>query len=152
MRSRCAPSVGIPDLQTGEDVNTPRTAVVDVTAPGGDARFRSAGAVATPADAVLSTTYNTRTGANGWGYKQGTSMSSPHAAGVAALALSAHPNLQPGALAAFLQQTAVSLPCPDGVYNPVPLLGSRYDATCTGGAHNGFYGAGEVSAYHVVMK
>lgn len=124
--------------------------VVDVAAPGGDSRFRSQGAVSNPADAVLSTTYNPVTGTNGWGYKQGTSMASPHAAGVAALALSVNPTLQPGALAAYLERTAERLPCPAGVYNPTPALGSTYEATCRGGARNGFYGAGEVNAYNVV--
>ncbi|HEX6056730.1 MAG TPA: S8 family serine peptidase [Intrasporangium sp.] len=66
--------------------------VVEVAAPGGDSRFRSQGAVSNAADAILSTTLNTATKTNGWGYKQGTSMEGPHAAGVAALALSANPS------------------------------------------------------------
>jgi subtilisin family serine protease len=123
--------------------------VVDVTAPGGDARFRTQGARSTPADAILSTTFNTSTRTNGWGYKQGTSMSGPHAAGVAALALSAHPGLRPAELAALLERTADPLRCPDGVYNPVPLL-SGYEATCSGGMRTSFYGAGNVNAYDVV--
>jgi subtilisin family serine protease len=123
--------------------------VVDVTAPGGDTRFRNGGTPSTLADAVLSTTFNTVTRTNGWGYKQGTSMAGPHAAGVAALALSAHPGLTPAALASYLERTAVPLPCPDGVYNPVPKL-VGYEATCTGGNRNGFYGAGEVNAFNAV--
>ncbi|MEV0563641.1 S8 family serine peptidase [Dactylosporangium sp. NPDC050588] len=123
--------------------------VVDVTAPGGDTRFRTGGSPSTITDGVLSTTFNTVTKTNGWGYKQGTSMAGPHAAGVAALALSAHPNLTPGALASFLERTSVSLPCPSGVYNPVPKL-VGYEATCSGGNRNGFYGAGEINAYNVV--
>ena len=59
-------------------------------------------------------------------------MASPHAAGVAALALSAHPNLQPASLAAFLERTSEALPCPPGVYNPRPGL-NQYLAECTGG-------------------
>ncbi|MFB9543052.1 S8 family peptidase [Micromonospora sagamiensis] len=124
--------------------------VVDVTAPGGDTRFRTQGARSTTSDAILSTTFNVVTRTNGWGYKQGTSMSSPHAAGVAALAASAHPGMNPGQLAAFLESTATPLSCPAGVYNPVPLLGSDYDATCSGGARNGFYGAGMVDAHAAV--
>ncbi|MGI5184262.1 S8 family peptidase [Dactylosporangium sp. CA-152071] len=123
--------------------------VVDVTAPGGDTRFRTGGSPSTITDGVLSTTFNTVTKTNGWGYKQGTSMAGPHAAGVAALALSAHPNLTPGALASFMERTAVSMPCPSGVYNPVPKL-VGYEATCSGGNRNGFYGAGEINAYNVV--
>jgi subtilisin family serine protease len=124
--------------------------VVEVTAPGGDTRFRTQGARSTITDAILSTTFNVTTRTNGWGYKQGTSMSGPHATGVAALAASAHPGMNPGQLASFLQRTADPVACPAGVYNPVPLLGSVYDATCTGGAVNGFYGAGMVNAYEAV--
>jgi subtilisin family serine protease len=124
--------------------------VVDVTAPGGDTRFRTEGARSTTTDAILSTTFNVVTRTNGWGYKQGTSMSGPHATGVAALAASAHPGMNPGQLAAFLEQTANPQSCPAGVYNPVPLLGSIYDATCSGGARNGFYGAGMVDAHAAV--
>ncbi|WP_205859467.1 S8 family peptidase [Phycicoccus flavus] len=127
--------------------------VVDVAAPGGDSRVRSAGATSRSADAILSTTFNTRTRTNGYGYKQGTSMAGPHAAGVAALAVSAHPNLKTGALASMLERTATPLECPDGVFNAVPNHPAgphAYDATCTGGQRNGFYGAGEVNAYNVV--
>ena len=122
--------------------------VVDVAAPGGDSRQPNP-SVSTPANTILSTTFNTVTRTNGWGYKQGTSMASPHAAGVAALALSAHPGLQPGALAALVEGTAVPLPCPAGVYNPRPGF-DQYLAECTGGARTSFYGAGEVNAYNAV--
>ncbi|WDQ01635.1 S8 family serine peptidase [Micromonospora chalcea] len=127
--------------------------VIDVTAPGGDTRFRTQGARSTSTDGILSTTFNTATRTNGWGYKQGTSMSGPHAAGVAALALSAHPGMTPGQLSSFLERTAVAKSCPAGVYNPVPLIPAgpnAYDATCSGGKRNGFYGAGVVDAYNAV--
>ncbi|MFJ1540443.1 S8 family peptidase [Micromonospora chalcea] len=127
--------------------------VIDVTAPGGDTRFRTQGARSTSTDGILSTTFNTATRTNGWGYKQGTSMSGPHAAGVAALALSAHPGMTPGQLSSFLERTAVAKSCPSGVYNPVPLIPAgpnAYDATCSGGKRNGFYGAGVVDAYNAV--
>jgi subtilisin family serine protease len=122
--------------------------VVDVSAPGGDTRQPNP-AVSTIANAVLSATFNVNSKVNGWGYKQGTSMASPHAAGVAALALSQNPGLSPGALAAFLERTSESLPCPEGVYNPRPGL-NQFLAECTGGSRNGFYGAGEVNAYNAV--
>jgi subtilisin family serine protease len=127
--------------------------VIDVTAPGGDTRFRTQGVKSTLTDGILSTTFNTATRTNGWGYKQGTSMSGPHATGVAALALSAHPGMTPGQLASFLERTSVAQSCPEGVYNPVPLSPAgptAYNATCSGGARNGFYGAGIVDAYNVV--
>lgn len=123
--------------------------VVDVAAPGGDSRWRNY-LVSTPADMILSTTFNTAAKTNGWGYKQGNSMASPHVAGVAALALSAHPGMKPGQLASFLERTSTPLTCPDGVYDPRPNL-PVYQATCSGGARNGFYGAGNVNALNVVQ-
>jgi subtilisin family serine protease len=122
--------------------------VVELAAPGGDTRQPNP-AVSTIANAVLSSTFNTTTKVNGWGYMQGTSMASPHVAGVAALALSAHPYLQPGSLVSFLERTADALPCPEGVYNPRPGL-DQYLAQCTGGDRNSFYGAGEVNAFNAV--
>ena len=115
--------------------------VVDVTAPGGDTRFRTGGAASTITDAVLSTV------PGGWGWSQGTSMAGPHAAGVAALALSAHPDMEVGQLASFLERTATPLEYPEGVYEPRP----GYPATCTGGERNGFYGAGNVNALNAVQ-
>jgi len=122
--------------------------VVDVAAPGGDTRQPNP-AVSTTANAILSTTINTVTRVNGWGYLQGTSMASPHTAGVAALALSAHPGLTPGALASLLERTSVSLPCPPGIYDPRPGL-DQFKAECRGGSRNSFYGAGEVNAFNAV--
>lgn len=116
--------------------------VVDVTAPGGDTRFRTGGVSSTITDAVLSTIPG-----GGYGYSQGTSMAGPHAAGVAALAVSAHPGMNPGQLGAFLERTATSLECPEGVYEPRP----GWPATCTGGERNGFYGAGNVNALNAVQ-
>jgi subtilisin family serine protease len=121
--------------------------VVDVAAPGGDTRQPNP-AVSTTANAVLSTVINLTTKAPGYGYMQGTSMAGPHAVGVAALALSVRPNLTPGALAALLERTADELPCPEGVYDPRP--GQPFQAVCSGGNRNGFYGAGEVNALSAV--
>jgi subtilisin family serine protease len=122
--------------------------VVDVSAPGGDTRQPNP-AVSTISHAVLSTVVSLPSHVNGWGYLQGTSMASPHAAGVAALALSQHPGLSPGALASMLERTSDALPCPAGLYDPRPGL-PQYQATCTGGTRNGFYGAGEVNAFNAV--
>ena len=97
--------------------------VIDVAAPGGDTRQPNPN-VSTIQNAILSTVINVNTKVNGYGYSQGTSMASPHVAGVAALALSMHPGMTPGALAAFLERTAESLPCPPGIYNPIPFAPS----------------------------
>jgi subtilisin family serine protease len=122
--------------------------VVDVAAPGGDTRQPDP-TVSTITHAVFSTVINLTTHVNGWGYMQGTSMASPHVAGVAALALSQHPGMSPGALASLLERTSDALPCPEGVYNPRPTM-PQYQATCSGGTRNGFYGAGEVNALNAV--
>ena len=118
--------------------------VVDVAAPGGDTRWRNRGGLVTITDAVLSTVPG-----GGYGYSQGTSMAGPHAAGVAALALSAHPGLKPGALASLLERTASRCRAPRACTSRVRPC--RYQATCTGGERNGFYGAGNVNAFNAVQ-
>jgi len=85
----------------------------------------------------------------GYGFLQGTSMASPHVAGVAALIRSLHPNMSPAAVTAQLERTADATACPaGGTYTPP---GSTVTMTCFGGtANNGFYGHGEVNAYRAV--
>jgi subtilisin family serine protease len=79
-----------------------------------------------------------------WAWVQGTSMASPHAAGVAALILSAHPNLAPGAVIARLGTTAMPMECPE-VQDVAPP--DFPEKTCTGGGtHTTFYGSGLVDA------
>jgi serine protease len=76
-------------------------AVVDVAAPGGDS-----------AGAILST-WNAGTTApasDNYGYMMGTSMATPHVAGVAALMLAKNPNLTPDEVEARLKSTARAFP------------------------------------------
>ena len=115
--------------------------VADVTAPGGDRRFQ-----VTPA-AVNGFVLSTVPG--GYGYAQGTSMASPHAAGVAALAISAHGKMSPGAVGAIVENTADAMDCPPNPFNPGPPF--NFLAICEGGpGYNGFYGHGQVNALAAV--
>ncbi|QNS07002.1 S8 family peptidase [Streptomyces xanthii] len=83
-----------------------------------------------------------------YGWLQGTSMASPHAAGVAALLKSAHPKASPAQLQAMMKAQADEQACPadyDGNGDGV------VDAWCKGSvADNGFYGSGIVNALKAV--
>jgi len=86
-----------------------------------------------------------------WVYLQGTSMASPHAAGVAALIASRFGPLSPGRLAAMLNQTADPQECPPNPYDPTG--DGAFEAHCTGGAgYNSFYGHGLVDALNAVTR
>ncbi|HET9258806.1 MAG TPA: S8 family serine peptidase [Acidimicrobiia bacterium] len=75
-----------------------------------------------------------------YGFLNGTSMASPHAAGVAALIVEKHPTWGPSAVAAALQRTATQLSCP-----PEQLDGDP--RTCSGnGGRTSFFGHGVVNA------
>ena len=90
--------------------------------------------VAAPGRVILSTV----TG-GGYGLKSGTSMASPHVAGVVALLKSAHPELSGTALTDLLYAQADDVPCPTGT------------TTCTGPAQdNGYFGEGLVDALEAV--
>ncbi|OGO26504.1 MAG: hypothetical protein A2Y54_03480 [Chloroflexi bacterium RBG_16_51_16] len=117
--------------------------VAQVTAPGGDARFQIPPASLGGNGRVLSTF------PGGYAYAQGTSMASPHAAGVAALILSQSPRLPQGGAQAALTRTADPLDCPPNPYNPGPPF--LWPATCVGGGgYNGFFGHGQVNALSAV--
>ena len=94
---------------------------------------------------------------------QGTSMASPHAAGVAALAVSRHGvvdsdpsrgfTLSPDTVKSLLQSTATDHACPEGVVD-YTIVGrsAEFNATCNGTPEfNSFYGAGIVNALGVVQ-
>ena len=77
---------------------------------------------------------------------QGTSMASPHAAGVAALIRSAHPNMPAGAVQAILQNTAMAKDCPTPDEMD-PFTGLVGEQICRGGnGSTNFYGKGLVDA------
>ncbi|MGG5259172.1 S8 family serine peptidase [Phycicoccus avicenniae] len=96
-------------------------------------------------------------------YLQGTSMASPHAAGVAALAVSAHGRSQrhgefglaPDTVRRILMGTATDHACPAGGVQSYEDVGrsAEYTATCNGTTEfNSFYGAGIVSATGVIAR
>ncbi|MER7576738.1 S8 family serine peptidase [Streptomyces sp. NPDC126514] len=95
--------------------------VVDITAPGGDATG----------------IYSTLPGGK-YGSKSGTSMASPHVAGVAALLASTNPGITPAQLRDKLATQANDIACPS-------------DSRCQGTtAKNGFFGEGQVDALKAV--
>jgi subtilisin family serine protease len=132
---------------------------VDVTAPGGDF-FRATGTVqdavlgALPVDSVIWGMYDPLEavypgitvidGGAGYAYLNGTSMSAPHAAGVAALVKQMHPNWSPGAVKAAVQRSAQQLTCPPD-WEPLGA-GDERERCYGGGGRTSFFGHGLVDA------
>ena len=132
-----------------------------VVAPGGDSILQVTAAA--PNGRVLSTWPMSQIGGcrpsrrvfdNGalYCYQQGTSMASPHVAGVAALIVSMGIT-SPGAVTARLDNTADPMPCPADVsmYAFFPALDNGAPQTCQGGSgYNGWFGHGQVNALAAV--
>ncbi len=96
--------------------------VIDIAAPGGDGSTQ---------------VYSTLPGGK-YGSKSGTSMASPHVAGVAALIASVNPTFTPAQIRDQLAAQATDRTCPS-------------DSRCTGTtAKNGFFGEGAVDALKAV--
>ena len=155
----------------------------DVSAPGGDSRDGNS-PTSNPANTVLSpyplvalqaanlvdeqgnpTSASvkkecTRTRCAYYRYLQGTSMASPHAAGVAALAVAqfGKPDgkggigLAPAEVERLLTTTATDTPCPAENPYPYPVPADIPPALCEGTPQrNGFYGDGIVDAQRILI-
>jgi subtilisin family serine protease len=160
--------------------------VTEVTAPGGDSRFGTPPFQGAAVGRVLSTwpaslaadcvgagrlIVEPGSPAGYYCYQQGTSMASPHAAGVAALIISVYGDskspqngkMRPNQVAAYLQQTADPQACPTSLPTTNPTNGIPYLAVlgvnsgavqqCQGGpGYNSWYGNGEVDAFNAVTR
>ncbi|MFI6608888.1 S8 family peptidase [Streptomyces sp. NPDC050507] len=117
--------------------------VIDVAAPGGDSTVYQTPAPPATSGLILSTLPGGK-----YGYKAGTSMASPHVAGVVALIKSTHPYASAAAVKALLTLEADAKACGE----PYDINGDgKIDAVCEGGKNrNGFYGAGVVDALDAV--
>jgi lantibiotic leader peptide-processing serine protease len=133
---------------------------VQVVAPGGDSVLQRT--VAAPNGRVLSTYPASKIGrclrpvidpsGATYCYLQGTSMASPHAAGVAAL-IESMGITNPGAVTARLTSTADAMACPADVtpYAFFPARDGGAAQSCQGGpAYNSWYGHGQINALSAV--
>ena len=136
-----------------------------VIAPGGDSILQLTAAAPNgrvlstwPASLLTSTCLPARRVVDASGatycYQQGTSMASPHAAGVAAL-IASRGITNPGAVAGKLQTTADPLACPPdlSIYDFFPSVSNGAPQVCTGNfGYNSFNGHGQVNALSAVTQ
>jgi subtilisin family serine protease len=149
-------ALGVSTLAIYSNVGTP----VDVAAPGGDATQMPATAFgrgrilagwsSTDAtgtwEGLIAANRAVVSGGGRYVWISGTSMASPHAAGVAALIRSKYPKMPSGAVAALLRSSATSTACPADWPADDPRQ-------CTGSTGNtSFYGAGTVNALGAVSR
>ena len=131
----------------------------DVVAPGGDRRFQvtqpGGGRILStwPASLLATTCGVPLVSPDGaYCYIQGTSMASPHVAGVAALVVSSGIT-NPGKVAARITGTADPIACPTdmSVYANFPGVDNGAPQVCQGGTgYNGFNGHGQVNALSAI--
>ncbi|CAL9603826.1 S8 family serine peptidase [Streptomyces sp. Tu 3180] len=119
--------------------------VVDIAAPGGDSTAYQKPEAPATSGLILGTLPGGK-----WGYMAGTSMASPHVAGVAALIRSTHPHASPALVKALLYAQADATACTD----PYDIDGDgKVDAVCEGPKNrNGFYGWGMTDALDAVTR
>ncbi|MEV0980996.1 S8 family serine peptidase [Streptomyces sp. NPDC049915] len=119
--------------------------VIDIAAPGGDSTRYQTPAPPATSGLILGTLPGGK-----WGYMAGTSMATPHVAGVAALIKSTHPHASPALVKALLYAEADATPCTD----PYDIdADGKVDAVCEGTKNrNGFYGWGMADALDAVTK
>jgi subtilisin family serine protease len=119
--------------------------VIDIAAPGGDSTAYQPPQAPATSGLILGPLPGGK-----WGYMAGTSMASPHVAGVAALIKSTHPHASAAEVKALLYAGADATPCTD----PYDINGDgKIDAVCEGTKnHNSFYGWGTADALAAVTK